>query len=412
MDTNTIELSLSRNYVCSWGLWEAMREIFQNAIDSDNSGHTMSFSLEFDTLTITNSNVELPINSLVLGNSTKGSSDIGKYGEGYKLAILVLLRLGYGVKIKSGSSIWTPFFEYSETLDTEVLKISIDKKLSNESDTSFIISGLSTSDVSMLASKCIPFSRYLNVFIGRTIESEYGTIYLDPNFKGKFFVEGLFIQNDTSFNYGYSFKHEYVSLDRDRRAINYYDLLELTTNSLLNQSEDITIVETSITNKFKDTKNLEEFYQDIPQDFAVGFAKHFMDKHNLTDDTFVGTEKETIVSGSTNTFTTDKIQAKIVNMGLSNMENYKRIQKLASDKSNKDTAYEYYKNSILSSLYTWLVDNCKTLSNKQINRFLKITESFTPSNYHLIKDDVLDSLYIELKIKTNYKFKPLESDKD
>ena len=35
------EITLSPNYVNNWGIKEAIREILQNAIDSDKNGNTM-----------------------------------------------------------------------------------------------------------------------------------------------------------------------------------------------------------------------------------------------------------------------------------------------------------------------------------------------------------------------------------
>lgn len=411
MDTNTeiipqrdIELSISQNYVCSWGFWEAMREIFQNAIDSDNQGHTMNITLSSDksTILIFNEDVYLPINSLVLGNSTKGSDSIGKYGEGYKLALVVLLRLGYNVDIKVGNDLWVPYFDYSETLQTEVLKIKVmegqNKLYTN--GTTFQVSGLSSIDRTELMIKCLPYRKFCNGLMGKILNSEYGEILLDSSFKGKFYVEGLYIQDDDTFKYGYSFKKEYVDLDRDRRAINYYDLLELTTNSLLSQTEDVTIVETCLSSKEKDVRELSNFYADIPQDFAVGYAKHFIEKHNLTEDTFVGTEKETLVANVDKVFVTDKVQAKIVNQGLGKDEEYNEVKKRSEQKDNRDLAWKYYHEHVLYSMHRWLVQNVLQLSTKQVNAYLDMCLQLKPDSFSLIKQDVYDNLITELKSKS------------
>lgn len=405
--TQIIELSISKNYVCTWGFWEAMREIFQNAIDSDADGHKMSIHLTSDTISIFNADVFLPINSLVLGNSDKGDSHIGKFGEGYKLALVVLLRMGYKVSIHVGEQRWIPYFDYSDTLQTEVLKIKIvDGNDLNTDGTTFMISGLTYSNIEELKVKCLPFRKVYANGYDKKIESEYGDILLSDALKGKFYVEGLYIQDDTSFTYGYSFKKDYVDLDRDRRAINYYDLLELTANSLLSQSEDVTIVETCITNKAKDIKELTDFNDaEISQDFAIGYAKHFFDKHDLDEDTFVGTEKETMVSGSAKTFVTDKIQAKIVNIGLNKLDEYQETQRLAEKKNNRDLAFEYYERSVLCQLHQWLTANAKRLSNKQINNFLDIIEEIKPSNYNLIEKDVKDNVNTALVAFTDGHYK-------
>lgn len=401
----TIELSISKNYVSNWGFWEAMREIIQNAIDSESDGHKAFINLANNgtDLMISNEDVILPINSLVLGNSDKGTTHIGKFGEGYKLALVVLLRLGYSVTILSGKNQWIPSFQYSSKFDTEVLCITIMENANpylNTSDTTFIIHGLTESDLDLLKDNCLLVRRCLGLPVGKTIECEYGLILTDEHFAGKFYVEGLFIQDDTSFKFGYSFKNEYVDLDRDRRAINYYDLLELTTNSLLSQTEDVKIVETCLVDKEKDIKNLEEFYTSIPQEFATNYADHFLEKNNLTEDTFIGTEKEALVSGNPNVFITDKIQARIVNKGLNREQEYNEVKDLAQKKDNRDLSYKYYEESTLCKLHDWIIVNCNKLSTKQINEFLTICWSIEPSGFKLIKRDIYDNLLQRIYSRT------------
>ena len=174
----------------------------------------------------------------------------------------------------------------------------------------------------------------------------------------------------------------------------------MTTNSLLSQTEDVTIVETCLSTKEKDIKDLDSFYRDIPQDFAVGYAKHFIEKHNLTEDTFVGTEKETMVSNVDKVFATDKIQAKIVNQGLNKTNEYNSVKRLAEQKDNRDLAWKYYHEHVLYSMHRWLVHNVSNLSTKQVNAYLNMCLELKPSSFDLIKSDVYDNLIIELKQKS------------
>ena len=57
------------------------------------------------------------------------------------------------------------------------------------------------------------------------------------------FVEGLYVQTDENFKYGYNFKSSIVDLDRDRRAINYYELKKLTAASVVTAEHCDTITE-------------------------------------------------------------------------------------------------------------------------------------------------------------------------
>lgn len=89
----TIELSLSPKYVSGWGVEEAVREILQNAIDQKADGAEVSVSYDRETLSILTDGARLKTSTLLLGESGKDDERyIGKYGEGYKLALLVLTR--------------------------------------------------------------------------------------------------------------------------------------------------------------------------------------------------------------------------------------------------------------------------------------------------------------------------------
>ena len=46
---STVELTLSRNYVPSWGVVEAVRELFQNALDQETMHPENEASWEYDS---------------------------------------------------------------------------------------------------------------------------------------------------------------------------------------------------------------------------------------------------------------------------------------------------------------------------------------------------------------------------
>ena len=54
------ELPLSPNYVCNWGIREAIRELLQNAIDGENCGHPkeIEYNESERTLYIRNKNTK------------------------------------------------------------------------------------------------------------------------------------------------------------------------------------------------------------------------------------------------------------------------------------------------------------------------------------------------------------------
>lgn len=92
------ELAISTGYVPDWGIVEAFRELFQNALDNQitNPENTMGWGYDTNTevLTVSNKTSKLTVDSLLLGSGTKTNdkNTIGKHGEGYKIAFMVLLR--------------------------------------------------------------------------------------------------------------------------------------------------------------------------------------------------------------------------------------------------------------------------------------------------------------------------------
>jgi hypothetical protein len=214
--TRTIELPLSPNYVESWGIPQAIRELLQNAIDSEAP---FEFSFKGDTFYVTSRDVTLPINTLILGNSTKAQDDskIGKFGEGYKLALLVLAREGLPVTIRNGKFDWTSQFRHSENYGGEVLCIDMSEVERDNRDLEFMIAGLSHADTTAIYDSCL----LMQPDVGVLAETKLGRILADH--KGRLYVGGLFVC-ETDLDYGYDFKPEFLTLERDRQTVDNWDL--------------------------------------------------------------------------------------------------------------------------------------------------------------------------------------------
>jgi hypothetical protein len=91
---------ISLSYVPEWGAWEVIRELVSNAIDTRTA---WSMTREADDLVITDSGTGLVIRQLLFGVSEKADSNaIGQFGEGLKLAMLVLTRMGLTARVSSG----------------------------------------------------------------------------------------------------------------------------------------------------------------------------------------------------------------------------------------------------------------------------------------------------------------------
>lgn len=98
--TNSYELTLTPNYVSDWNFNDALRELIQNGTDQEVLDPDNEFQIDYSpkekVLRLKNRKSVLKINTLLLGRSSKANNEdtVGQFGEGYKIAALVLNRLG------------------------------------------------------------------------------------------------------------------------------------------------------------------------------------------------------------------------------------------------------------------------------------------------------------------------------
>lgn len=389
------ELTISKNYVKDWGTEEAVREIMQNAIDSETDGNEMEISYNSGTLRIANRGVNLDISTLVMGSTSKGNGGyIGSKGEGQKLAIAVLLREGLIPTIYTNGQKWEASFRKSRKFKIETLHIDVYEDDSYERDIiEFEIRGMDYELFKDIRSKNIAILRNMGHGIGEVEESEYGEILLDKDYEGQMYVNGLFIQEDSTFDYGYNFKSEYVELDRDRKAINYYKLKELTARALSSQ-KNFRLIHDSLSKSGIDTKNLADTIDDMTEEFTQEFAQDFIDRNDIDKDTFVGTKKEIEICGKEKTFEAPKAVAKIVAIGLDKLEEYEEVEEKFNNLSSVQQGWEYYNGSDYKKLIEYIKSIKSKITKEELEKFIKIinTWRFTTSSFSHIREDVLKDL--------------------
>lgn len=222
------ELTISSKYVAHWGVVEAVREFFQNAIDESNLNpdHSMDWNYDKDNelLTISNKNCKLSINSLLLGNTTKDERSIGKFGEGYKVAIVVLLRNHKTITIHNGDELWNTRFVNSRRYKDYVPVIETSKFGVTGTDLIVEIGGIDESEFEEIKNSNLNLRKEEMLEMGEITETNSGDILLSSEETGNIYVEGLFINNCSGLKYGYNFKSDSVSLNRDRNIISQFDI--------------------------------------------------------------------------------------------------------------------------------------------------------------------------------------------
>ena len=237
------ELSLVKSYVQEWTAEDAIREIIQNAIDESNRVEDNAMSVEYDqeekTLIISNKKSVLTHDTLLLGNTSKATDDnmIGKFGEGYKLGILVLTRENHPVVIQNYGlkETWKARFVNSRRWKDEVLTIFTDKsQIWNKpphNNLSFVINNVDQ----MMYDEVVKKTLFLkDIYTGEYVEdnyakTSYGNILFEESEKGRVYVNGLFVTTLEDLKYGYDIKAKYIEIGRDRNLIDSYKITKYTT---------------------------------------------------------------------------------------------------------------------------------------------------------------------------------------
>lgn len=394
MDEYIYELPLSPNYVCNWELKEAIRELLQNAIDGENCGHKRSikYNEEAEILYIVNENTKLSKSSLVLGCSSKDSIDgmIGKFGEGYKLALIVLLRKGFKVKIINADEEWTPQFAVSKKFDTQVLTINI-KSLSTDedkcigTDLCFAISGINK----QLYNELLKYFPCMDDNYGETLKTDNGEILFDKRFSGKMFVEGLYIQEDKNFKYGYNFNSDVVNLDRDRKAINYYELKQLTAQSIITAEGCNPELFKAISDSYNDIKDIKEVLDDANESFLMEYRDMLYAEKNLEEDTLVATKSVMkqleqididipVIEGT-------EIESYLIAKANDKLGLIYEAQEQVNKKESENDAWYYVGVSNWIKLRYWMNQYGKRISKEGKKEFERIIKYFEPSGLYDIQ---------------------------
>jgi hypothetical protein len=219
-----IELTIKTTYLPSWGAYEGVRELLQNAKDAETeSGAIMSIRHRKDrsTLVIENVGCILPHEALLLGHTTKNDRGdlIGKFGEGLKLGVLALVRAGHPVKIRSGSEVWIPSIQRSEKFDAEVLVFDISTGRKNENRVQVEVGSIDQGTWDKMKD-CFLFLGHIPK--DQMVETYYGRLLIGERWVGKLFVKGIYVQQMPNMSYGYDFSN--ANVDRDRKMVESYDL--------------------------------------------------------------------------------------------------------------------------------------------------------------------------------------------
>lgn len=276
------ELSISADYVPEWGVTEAIREFFQNSIDEETRDASNKMFFDYDaedkTIRIGNKHSELDIKTLLFGVTTKSGDKemIGNHGEGYKIATVVLLRLGKTVVFQNycKREIWRPRLVNSRRYGgIQVPTFFIDTAAVWEKvpEHSLIIEvgGIEPEEYERIRDSNL----HLQEDYSRR-DTSYGGILEGNGYQGCVFVGGLFICKEPGLEFGIDFKPKVVRLERDRSMVNSFDIKWYAAR-MVEELKDAGLMKQSL-NSYSGT--YIESYR-VPSELRDEIAEDFINEH-------------------------------------------------------------------------------------------------------------------------------------
>ncbi|AUR89142.1 hypothetical protein NVP1121O_114 [Vibrio phage 1.121.O._10N.286.46.C4] len=221
---SNFELSMDTNSVHHWDIPQAVREYIQNYLDNSQDS-IWDYDPVSEVLTLTNRNTSLPRRVFLHGNSSKqgDNSTRGQYGDGIKSALAVLLREGVKVTFLNAGLVWEPKISYSETFQAEVISIDEYEFGVDCEDFTVKIKGITPNTFEEVVTNTLPFQDDL----GEMITTSKGNILKDPRFAGRIYSGGVFVCHFST-KYGFDINVGELPLDRDRKAVDNFQLRWLT----------------------------------------------------------------------------------------------------------------------------------------------------------------------------------------
>jgi hypothetical protein len=232
------ELTISLDYVPDWGVVEAVRELFQNAIDNEavNPANKMMFKKVGDTLTVANRQSRLSLDTLLLGCSSKVGDErtIGQHGEGYKIALVVLLRNNKKVRFLNygANEIWETRIVNSRRYNgAKVVQIEVDKtpiwKRTPDNDLTILVEGITDEEYAAIIKSNITL-RKREGLLKDYVSTPYGDLLLEDSDAGRIYIKGLYVCDIKGLKCGYNIDRA-MKLDRDRGLIAESDAMMETS---------------------------------------------------------------------------------------------------------------------------------------------------------------------------------------
>lgn len=275
-----LPLTVRSDYV-NWTLWQAVRELLQNAKDAqeaDGADMDVDYYPRSERLEIVSRGVTIDRSRLILGSTSKRGDNRqrGEFGEGFKLAFATLCRLDRDVTMDVGKERWRPTIGQSDDFDGEEVIIINTRKLQKERNHIRVeIDPVSPDEWETICDR--------TSFLGSTpevIETAAGDILLEE--PGKIFQKGLFVDSISDLKWGYDLPD--VKIDRDRSMVRAYDakdkIREIIDRAVRDGTLEVEEVYTIIKeNRHLEARAMEEHFAYGDDPLSEGVAGLFKEEH-------------------------------------------------------------------------------------------------------------------------------------
>lgn len=230
------EISLTEDYVPQWTSIEAVRELLQNAKDQEQADPEAKKTIEYDkeneTLRISNKSTQLKIETLLLGSGSKKEKkdQLGEYGEGYKLAILVLLREGKSFTVYNDAvrELWHTTLQKKKRYNgVRVPTVTVKKGVRHGGTTDSLVievKGLTVAEYEEIQANTL-WLQELEEGVDKVEDPFTGSsVLLGDTQKGRIYVGGLYVSTEEEVQKGYDFAPGTLTLNRDRSMLRMTDI--------------------------------------------------------------------------------------------------------------------------------------------------------------------------------------------
>lgn len=208
---NRIVYPITSDYAKDWTIMKALKELISNALDADEK---CSITFKDGEMIISDKGEGLSRQNLLFGSTTKKTDDkkIGMFGEGLKMASLVLARNKRKFRLVTKGFEYTARIERDKLFNADVLVLEL-KPSRKRIGTDIYIQSTETETNSAKANFLAFNKEYVevapNIYDFKSGKSKY---------KKGFFVNGMFVMSSESI-FSYNIKNKGV-IGRDRNNVN------------------------------------------------------------------------------------------------------------------------------------------------------------------------------------------------